>query len=426
LVFAFVYFLRFQATKPPELFEGAYVRVQGMVSNQPNHIYANQVLVVHGLTVKTVAKPEYYYADSIEVIGKLEKQVTEGQKESFVLIDPQIRLLAADGDEGNGLKEQKNYKSGWDSLVGWVLRKSSRGQKGLWNLRESAVNGYQRLLPEPQAGLVAGIVLGAKQGLTAEFTQDLRSTGTAHIVVASGYNIAVIAGACVGLLVLVVKRKTAIWLTLAVIVVYTVFAGGEAAIVRAAIMGSVGLLAQLIGREKEAGRALFLAAGVMLLVSPQVVFDLGFQLSFAATTGIMYLSPILSRSMSKWPLVGENLAVTLAAQLTTWPIIVSSFGSISGLSLVVNLLVLPVIPLVMLLGAVLLGISFVPVLNNFVAGLVWVPLTYFVEVVRWFGKVNWAVIKVDELQSWYIWGYYMVLLLIIVRHRVRNNKLINN
>jgi competence protein ComEC len=249
---------------------------------------------------------------------------------------------------------------------------------------------YRFSLPEPQASLMAGIVLGSKSGFPNDFYQALRQTGTLHVVVASGMNITFVAIFLINSLVIFINRRKAVILAFLGIWFYVVLAGGEAAVVRAGIMGSLAFLAMGLGRKGVAMRGLILAGLLMLFVNPLYLFDLGFQLSFAATAGILIVYPRLkslkrTRKIFALPGFGDNLASTLAAQTLTLPIMIFNFGGYNPLSPLVNALVLWTIQWIMVIGAIggILGLINLE-LGRLFCLLSWPLLTYFVEMVKLF------------------------------------------
>jgi len=219
-----------------------------------------------------------------------------------------------------------------------------------------------------------------------DFYQALVNTGTLHVIAASGFNVSVVAAVLMGVLMRVVSRGWAIGGGIGGIVVYVLIAGASASVIRAGIMGSLTLIAYYLGRPTEARRLLWVSAGIMLLASPLMLLDVGFQLSVAATAGLLYLEPwikILSSSVGMTTYVQSILAnylyPTLAATIATLPVILWHFGTVSWISPIVNLLVLPIIPLIMGMSAgILVG-------GRVMAWLTYPILAYMVWVIRLFG-----------------------------------------
>lgn len=269
--------------------------------------------------------------------------------------------------------------------------------------RSFLTQSVKQFLPSPQAELLSGIVLGVKQDLPYELKFALRDTSTLHIVVASGQNLTILAGFIMHLSGLI-KRKTAIILTLLVIIGYTLLSGAQIPILRAAVMFFLASLAQNFGRQNDGLRVLIMVAGLFLLINPRWILDLSFQLSFLASFGVIVVAPILEKVMHFLPnVIKENLAVTLGAQLMVTPVIASNFHQFSLVSLFANTLVLWIIPYIMGLGFIFLffgQILSLP-LN--------IMLTYFIYVVQFFASLPFAWEYVGEF-LWIVWvGYYLLV-----------------
>lgn len=262
-----------------------------------------------------------------------------------------------------------------------------------------------RILSEPHASLLNGILLGIETGIPRALYEDFNLTGTSHIIVISGSNIAVVAGVLLLLGQRLWGKRWAPPLTIAGIIVYTLLVGADPAVTRAALMGGLWVLALWVGRPNMALNALFFSALIMSLLNPLIVWDVGFQLSFAATLGLIILVPPLEQLIFGWlqrrlnrarvgltmALLSELLIVSLAAQIITAPLIVYHFGRLSLVSLLSNLLILPAQPPIMGLGAVatLLGMIWLP-LGQLLGWLVWLPLAWTVTVVEWSVKLPYA------------------------------------
>jgi len=393
LIFLLVYLFRFSSLKPSQIPDGSQIRLLARVSSQPYLSVSKQIIRLGQFLVVTEPFSQYFYGQKLEVVGTCQVKVINPWKTDFVLNYPTIRVIEED--------ESLNIQT---KIVA-----------GLLSFRRRLEDIFSRLLSEPQASLISGIVLGTRRQMPKNFRQNLQKTGTIHVVVASGYNISVIAGLLISVIVRFTKRKFALFLSFFGILAYTLMAGAEPPVVRAAIMGSLTFLAQFLGREKDAWRALFFAGGVMLLANPLILFDLGFQLSFLATAGILFLGPKLNGKIFRFPGLGENLRTTLAAQAGVLPILLTNFGQISFLSPLINVLVLPVVPLIMILGGItaLFVLVWQP-LAQIASWFAWVPLTYFIKVVDWFGKLPWVSFKVGKISFWWGIGYYLILGIIIL------------
>ncbi len=345
----------------PDLKPGQEIKISGFLRQEPKIVGSTQRFSLAGIEIKTERYPEYYYGDYLVVCGTL----TKGLTNKWELNYPEFP------------KTQSLQKKGIEQKI----------LASISGLRRKIEKVYRFSLPEPQASLMAGIVLGTKSGFPYDFYQDLKKTGTLHVVVASGMNVTLIAGVLVSFLVIFINRRSAVILAFLGIWFYVILAGWEAPVVRAGIMGSLAFLAQGLGREKAAFRGLILTGVLMVFIKPFYVFDLGFQLSFAATTGILLIYPrIRNLKAFRLPLIGDDLAVTLAAQGLTLPIMIFNFGGINLISPLVNGLVLWTVPWIMGIGAVagLAGL-FNQNLGQVICFPAYVLLTFFIKTVEFFG-----------------------------------------
>jgi competence protein ComEC len=245
----------------------------------------------------------------------------------------------------------------------------------------SAVTG--QLLGEPQASLLNGILFGTQAKLPPDLSHALRVSGTLHVVAVSGQNMSILAG-FLGKATAIFGAKVSLVLQAFGIILYIFLVGGGASVIRSGLMALIALFAVVTGRQADSGRALIATSLVMIVVRPAFLTDVGWQLSVAATAGIIWFEPSISRLLQRLPkMLAAPLAVSLAAQAFTWPIIVYNFGIVSLLSLPANILVEWSVPWIMLLGmaATLAGVVFLP-LGSVLAWLAWVPLTFFVIVVQ--------------------------------------------
>lgn len=299
---------------------------------------------------------------------------------------------------------------------------------------QSLTSIINQVLPEPHAGLLGGILFGTKATLSKELSQALITTGTLHIVALSGMNITILTDLVNLTLLRVVSRREASLLTIGIIAGFVWFVGASPSVVRAAIMGTISLLAVIFGRQYWAFLSWVLAVGIMLLLNFNWLGDLSFQLSVLATLGIILfgnqprgaevgMSLLRTRqasldkdslSMKKGRggltqnitpsrtapalvsslfLLGlkENLRLTLAAQVFTVPLILLHFHRISLVSPLSNILIGWIIqPLtVMGLFTATLGFFFLP-LGQIIGWVTWVPLTYLIAVVEWTSKIPFA------------------------------------
>jgi len=294
----------------------------------------------------------------------------------------------------------------------------------IYSLRDRALAVIYSIFPDPEASLLAGILLGVESSIPVAVKSAFVDTGTAHIIAISGFNINIISVLIAGMLGVVLgKRKGAIAAIIA-ITIYTILVGASAAVVRAAIMGGLGVFAAQFGRRQDGINTLAFVAALMALVNPFILWDVGFQLSFMATLGlILYAQPLafgFKELFSRWlsteavnritnP-ISEFVLFTFAAQITTLPILIYHFQRISLSSLIANPIILPVQAPLMVLGgiAVIFGLIYLPI-GQIVGWLALPFATFTIRIVEMFAKIPGGVLYLGRTSIWLVILFYVVL-----------------
>ncbi|NMB48062.1 ComEC family competence protein [Candidatus Kuenenbacteria bacterium] len=251
--------------------------------------------------------------------------------------------------------------------------KISMGQK-IYRKILAAKKHYREILNTavvyPHSELLNGLVLGVRAGIPEKILQNFKDVGLTHIIAISGMNITIIAGLMMNLFIaLGLRRGQAFYAAVGGLILFLLIIGWQASAVRAGIMGFIVLLAEKTGRLSKATRILLLAAVIILMINPQALLgDVGFQLSFLAVLGIMYFDAPLQKFLTKLRVpefleIKSSLKMTLAAQILVLPILVYYFGNLSLVAPVANILIVPLLPFVTILGFVII-----------LAGLIWLPL----------------------------------------------------
>ena len=205
----------------------------------------------------------------------------------------------------------------------------------------SIINSY---LPEPHASLLNGIIFGMNLKTSKLFYEQLKIVGLLHLVVLSGINITML-GAIIANITGFLGKRVSILLTILTIILFILFVGPQAPIVRAGIMGMLTLVAVLYGRKNIGLYSLFLSLIIIAIVFPDWLASVSLYLSYGATLGIM----LFGQSSSKYRIV-KDLKISLAAQIFTVPIIFIYFKQVSFISPLSNILVAPVVPPLMIFG----------------------------------------------------------------------------
>lgn len=348
--------------------------------------------------------PEYQYGDKLKISGKLEEPF-ESPEFSY-----------------------KDYLSRYETygVVRYPVIEKIREDAGnpvkstLLSVKKKFQDVFSGLLPEPHNALLLGIILGIKKALPEGFKEALAVVGVSHIVVISGFNISIFTKKLLETRRWIGK-SAAFWLSAILLTGFVIMTGAEASVIRAAIMGFMLLLALQLGRLYQAERAIIFAAAVMIFQNPKILeFDVGFQLSFLATLGLMYLSPVFEEWFAKLPNIlqlRENLSATSAAIIFTLPLLSYYFGRISLVAVLANVLVLWVVPYTMGLGMLfgILGLINLSLAKLFY-WLMWAILEYIIWIVEFFANIPLAQVSA-KISIPLVVIYYGLLILWLLWYR---------
>ncbi|MBA3944157.1 MAG: ComEC family competence protein [Herpetosiphonaceae bacterium] len=276
-----------------------------------------------------------------------------------------------------------------------------------------------QLLPEPHASLLLGIILGVKATIPKHVLADFTTTGTSHILVISGWNITlVVVNAITLLLMLGLARRQADWAAAVILVLYVCFVGATPSVMRAAVMASLVILADLVGRPGDPWTLLLVACGLLTLLDPYSIWDVGFQLSALATAGLFAFTPALRELLQRIPFAGrsplliEPLAATLGASALTLPILLLSFGQLPLVAPLANLLLLPLVPFTMAFGTLSIVIGWLlPPLGQIVAFFTWPFLQCLLVGSHLLAKLSGTGLTPPSIDIWPVTFYYALLAL---------------
>ncbi|MDX9863443.1 MAG: ComEC/Rec2 family competence protein [Anaerolineaceae bacterium] len=406
------------------------VQVRGWISAPPDERDRIDILEISAEEI-VLSPNDENKTDSIAVNGKLIAMVRAGRSWQYgdeVLL---TGLLATPPENEEFSYREYLARHGVYSYLGYPQMKKLGGGRGnllmkaTTALRDRAYVFINSALPQPEASLLAGILLGIETDIPANVEDAFQETGTTHIIAISGFNIAILAGLFINLSSRFFSKRWAPWIALAGISFYTVLVGSAPPVVRAAVMGGVGLFGKMFGRRQTGANSLTFTAAVMCLFNPDLLWDAGFQLSFAATLGlVLYADPLQSaceRLAERWfsqeiarriaAPISEYFLFTLAAQVTTLPIIAWHFHRVSLSSMLANPLILPPQPLVMICGglAVLVGLIF-PWAGRLAMGLTWPLLAYTIHTVELLARLPRGSLGLGRVSIWGVAGFYLLLL----------------
>lgn len=268
----------------------------------------------------------------------------------------------------------------------------------LATVRLALIDSIARAVPQPESGYLTGILVGAKGVVSDEIKNEFAQTGTSHILAISGYNITIVASVLM-LLLASLGRRRSYWLAVLGIVLFTIMVGMGASVVRAAIMGIMAITAQRLGRISNASTAMVLSGAAMCWFNPLLLrWDVGFQLSFLAFAGIVYVEPLLRPLLEKflkWEWLAATAATTLSAQVLVLPILLYTFNQLAIYTLPANILVLPLVPLAMALGFATAIAGWIwPFLGALIGQSAWLIAAYQLGVIRFFSSLPYAALEV--------------------------------
>jgi competence protein ComEC len=400
---------------PDERFDSD-VSLVGTVIREPDvrDSYTNLILespeYAHRILVRAQPFQDFTYKDEVRVIGVLEPP------ENF------------EGDTGRIFnyrgylaKDDVRYIIAFPEVE--IISQNKTPTGFLFSLKQTYLDTLKRNLPEPSAALAGGITVGERRSLGERLTQAFRDTGLIHIVVLSGYNIAIIVMFISAVLMYLPERPR---LTMAIIVIalFTVLVGASATVVRAALMGSIGAVGVMAKRTYSALHALVVAGFAMLLWNPYLLlYDPSFQLSFTATLGLLLGVPLIVPYLKLIPdtlALRELIAATIATQIAVLPLLAYMIGEVSLVALVVNALVLPFIPFAML-AVFLTGVlgSIHSVVAVPFAAIAYGLLFYVIKVVEFFAALPFAKVALPEFSPLVVGVVYIILGVIVWKAKTK-------
>jgi competence protein ComEC len=395
-------------------FNNKEVVLQGIIASEPDRRSDKQKLDINVSAIKGV---------NHEVTGKV--LVTTNLYPTFNYGDElQIACRLAAPEEFSGFAYDR-YLARYDiySVCYYPPINKLRGNQGNWfysaiyNLKAAIRNKINSNLSEPQASLASGILLGDMSGAGNDVQLAFSRSGLSHIAAVSGMNVSIIAAVSMSvLLFLGCWRRQAYYLSVLFIVVFIILVGLPASAVRAGVMGFLALTALAYGRTNKLTNALIFAAAVLLFFNPKLLRDdVGFQLSFLAVVGIIYVYPFFRQRFENIKSVIirgilDVLAITVSAQIFTLPIIAYNFSIISLVAPFANLLVLWSITFLTVgLMAVLLISFILPILSFWL----FLPFDLLLRYVVYIAKIS-STLPGGYLQLNYVWPGWLVIYYFIV------------
>ncbi len=408
---------------------GSITKIDGVIIREPDvrEEYTNVVLgsaeprpgreinsVLNEKTrilVRVPAYPELKYGDEVSVVGKVTIPKNFQPEDSMRAFDYQS-YLAKDGIY---------YQMYFPKVSVIAHNNGNLILEKLFAFKAWLIKNISENIPEPESSLASGITLGAKQSLGEDLIQKFRETGVAHIVVLSGYNIAVVAG-IISRLIMFMPFSIRLIMSALGIVLFAVMVGGGATVVRATAMALVVILARMLGREGDALRVLVLVGGLMVFTNPMILLhDVSFQLSFSATLAIVVFVPVIEKYFLfiSQRVIREIVVTTFATQIFVLPLILYHMGSVSLVGFVANIFILPVVPIAMLVVALVAILGWFPLFGSILSFFAYLLLAYVITLVEMFSRVPFASLHDVPFSLLMMTLLYTILGISIFRFRSR-------
>jgi competence protein ComEC len=355
--------------------------------------------------------PAYDYGDELQVSGKLvtPRAVGDFDYQGYLanqgiystMVYPEIEVVAT----GKGF-----------APLSWVYAGRDRLSRAM-----------TEVLPEPQASLAQGMILGIKGNISPTLQESFVLSGTAHILIISGSQFNIVAGILVstGIWLFGKKRYFYVWLALAAIWVYALLTGMSPPVIRSAIMVSLFLAADFFGRQKNVMTSIAFAAAVMIAFTPALLWDASFQLTFMATLGMVLVAPKLQAlgrktisaalgdegwlvSTANW--ISDSFFVTLGVTIVIWPILAHYFGMFSLVGTVATLLVLPALPALIVTGSLAASVSiFILFVGEILGWLAWLFASYMLLIINGFAEMPLASVDIGGFDTVWLVVYFIAL-----------------
>jgi len=383
------------------------VTLVGVIVDEPDIRDVSQILKVRisdsNVLITAKRYPEYKYLDKLKITGKLETptNIETFNYRNYLMKDHIYSVIAF---PKVGVVDKEKY-----TMATYIYEK-------ILFLKQRIRDVIRHNFSPPNSSILEGTILGNNGAMSKDFKDKLNITGLRHIIAVSGTHVVILSAIIMAILLAMgLWRSQAFYVAIVFLSFYVVFTGLSASGVRAGIMGGLYLLAQKLGRQSMGGRVIVIACAVMLLVNPLLLFyDVGFQLSFLAVMGLIYLEPVIKTLFKfifkdKFKNLLTIFSTTFAAQIFTLPIMVYNFGNMSLVAPITNLLVLPVASLLLAFGFLF---CIVASISNILGWVFFIPcwflLEYFVWVINIFSQ-PWMAKTISSISwTWLLVSYLVI------------------
>jgi len=405
---------------------GQQISIEGVIQEEPDirENSARLIVDVGGEKLLIVARkyPEFEYGEKVRLQGKIvlpENFANDNGREFDY-----ISYLAKDGIF---------YEMPFPKIETLGTGKGNPLIYFLYSVKKTMTEKVSSILPEPEGGLLLGLLFGAKRALSSDMMEMFRVAGIVHIVVLSGYNITIIADFFTrAFLLFPISKLSASFAGGIGVILFAVMSGLGASTLRAVAMALLVIFARATGRTADALHLLFIAAFFMVLWNPlSLLYDPSFQLSFLATLGLLCLGTELSSRFSFIPQkfgFRETLSATLSTQIFVLPLLLYETGMLSVVALPVNLIILPLLPMAMFFGSIATLLGFITPFGTFFGFPVFLLLSAVFTVASFFANLPFSSFSIPPFSVSVLIAIYffyaMVYLVYLKKQNKENQKII--
>ena len=375
-------------------------------NTQSKKAFEYDTLSTKNILVTVPRYPEYNYGDRVKITGKLEKpeKIENFDYEKYLYPELIFALIK------NPAKVELISHNNGSKIFEWIYK-----------IKNKFIETINKILAEPFAALLSGILVGARRSIPENLMDIFNIVGITHIIAISGYNVTIV--------VKMFQSVSRHWSKLLAFILgiiglasFVILTGASASVMRAAILASLFLIARQLGRKGDISVATIFVGFVMIIINPFILrYDISFQLSFLAVIGLIYVSPLFDKLLVKLDnFFRDPFSATLGAQVMTLPIIIVNFERLSLISPIANVLILPLVPLIMIIGffSAVVGMIFLP-LGQIFGWSVWLLLKYVIVISTFLSKIPFASLQI-KLNNTFV----MIILYIMIYLMVKSFKII--
>jgi len=413
----FIYLLYFEDKANHSFDYGSFYTFEALVKNTDKKLNGFQVLIEPqnlanfsgDILVYTYLYPVYSYGDRLEISCKIyQPEPIVGDDGKTFAYD---KYLAKDNIMATCFRPRIKILGKNKDLAFYILK-----------VKDYAWQNLNDYLVEPSSSLAKAMFLATRREIPDELRNIFAKVGLSHMIAISGLHMAIIVWLMQSFLIaLGLSRKSSLWFLIIFLAIYLYMIGFPSSAVRASWMVIILLLGPFLGRSTESIYSLVLVADIFILFNPYLLlYDIGFQLSFLAVAGLLYYVKFFNKALVFIPTkfkIREVMAVTLAAQVFTWPFIIYNFGIFSLIAPIANFLILPFLPAVLILS-IILGIfgawSFIA---NIIAWPLFIILKIIVQIAELLAKVPYAFVIIEDFSLFYMFLalFFMLMITLVLK-----------